>query len=89
MLSETLRTMDVRDIMESLLADDENHLTAKIYIGKPNDCGIADFARIDGKKINQLMRDAASDSNSIGDYIFELLSGGEDEVGYLLNYLEK
>ena len=27
MLSETLRTMDVRDIMESLLADDENHLT--------------------------------------------------------------
>jgi hypothetical protein len=63
--------------------------TAKIYIGKPNDCGIADFARIDGKKINQLMRDAASDSNSIGDYIFELLSGGEDEVSYFLNYLEK
>ena len=27
MLSETLRTMDVRDIMESLLADDENHLS--------------------------------------------------------------
>ena len=63
--------------------------TAKIYIGKPNDRGIADFARIDGKRINQIMRDAASDSNSIGDYIFELLSGGEDEVGYLLNYLEK
>ena len=63
--------------------------TAKIYIGKPNDRGIADFARIDGRKINQLMHESASDSNSIGDYIFELLSGGEDEVGYLLNYLEK
>ena len=27
MLSETLRTMDVRDIMECLLTDDENHLS--------------------------------------------------------------
>lgn len=63
--------------------------TAKIYIGKPNERGIAIFARIDGKKINQLMRDAASDSNSVGDYIFELLSGGEDEVELLMNYLEK
>ena len=31
---------------------------------KPNDSGIADFARIDGKKINQLMRDAASDNTA-------------------------
>lgn len=63
--------------------------TKKIYIGKPNDKGVADFARIDNKKINQLMRDSAEDSNSVGDYIFELLSGSEDEVDYLMNYLEK
>ena len=28
--------------------------TRDIYIGKPNDLGLADFARIDKKKINQL-----------------------------------
>ena len=63
--------------------------TEEIYVGKPNDRGVADFSRIDGRKINQLMKDAAEESNSIGDYIFELLSGEEDEVNYLLNYLEK
>lgn len=35
------------------------------------------------------MRDASSESNSLGSYIFELLSGGEDEVAILMNYLEK
>ena len=63
--------------------------TEDIYIGKPNDRGIADFARIEGRKIKQLMKDASSESNSIGDYIFELLSGGEDEMEILMNYLEK
>ncbi len=63
--------------------------TKDIYIGKPNDQGLADFARVDKKKINQLMRDASSESNSLGSYIFELLSGGEDEVAILMNYLEK
>ena len=62
--------------------------TANIYIGKPNDRGIADFARIDHKRINQLMKDADSDGSSIGDYIFELLSGGEDEIEILIHYLE-
>ena len=63
--------------------------TKDIYIGKPNDQGLADFARVDKKKINQLMRDASSESNSLGSYIFELLSGGEDEIAILMNYLEK
>jgi len=63
--------------------------TEDIYIGKPNDRGIADFARLEGRKIKQLMKDASSESNSIGDYIFELLSGGEDEMEILMNYLEK
>ena len=63
--------------------------TREIYIGKPNDQGLADFARVDKKKINQLMHDASSESNSLGSYIFELLSGGEDEIAILMNYLEK
>ena len=63
--------------------------TRDIYIGKPNDQGLADFARVEKKKINQLMRDASSEGNSLGSYVFELLSGGEDEVAILMNYLEK
>lgn len=63
--------------------------TRDIYIGKPNDQGLADFARVEKKKIRQLLRDASSDNNSLGTYIFELLSGGEDEVAILINYLEK
>ena len=34
MLSETLRTMDVRDIMESLLVDDADHLNSNEEIKK-------------------------------------------------------
>lgn len=60
-----------------------------IYIGKPNNKGLAEFARVEKKKVNQLIRDASSESNSIGSYIFELLSGGDDEVAILMNYLEK
>ena len=63
--------------------------TENIYIGKPNNKGIADFSKIETKKVNQLMKDASSESNSVGDYIFELLSGDEDEVEILMNYLEK
>ena len=60
-----------------------------IYIGKPNEHGLADFSCVEQKKIKQLLRDASSESNSLGSYIFELLSGGEDEVAILMNYLEK
>lgn len=60
-----------------------------IYIGKPNDYGLADFSCVEQKRIKQLLRDASSENNSLGSYIFELLSGGEDEVAILMNYLEK
>ncbi|MEW4411432.1 AAA family ATPase [Clostridium sp. AN503] len=60
-----------------------------LYIGKPNDHGLADFAKIDNRKINQLLKDASDSNESIGSYIFDLLSGGDDEIGILLDYLEK
>ena len=63
--------------------------TQKIYIGRPNDRGIASFSRIDRRKANLLIRDSTQDNSSIGDYIFDLLSGGEDEADYLIHYLEK
>ena len=63
--------------------------TEDIYIGKPNDRGIADFSKIDGHKIKQLLKDASDSSESVGSYIFDLLSGGEDDIDILLEYLEK
>ncbi len=63
--------------------------TEDIYIGKPNPYGLADFSKIDAKKVNRLERDAMNDSVSVGSYIFELLSGGEDELDILNTYLEK
>ena len=62
--------------------------TKDIYIGKPNDDGIADFAKIDDRKVNALLADASVNSDSVGNYIFELLSGGEDDTEILLSYLE-
>ena len=63
--------------------------TNNIYIGKPNSNGIADFSRIDNKRMKYLLTDAADSSDSVGNYIFELLSGGEADNEILLSYLEK
>ena len=62
--------------------------TSNIYIGKPNYEGLALFSKIDEKKVDQLLDDAIENSESVGNYIFELLSGGEDDVDILLEYLE-
>lgn len=62
--------------------------TKDIYIGKPNTDGIADFAKIDDKKVNALLADASDNSDSVGNYIFDLLSGGDDDTEILLSYLE-
>lgn len=62
--------------------------TKDIYIGKPNTDGIADFAKIDDKKVNALLADASDNGDSVGNYIFDLLSGGEDDTEILLSYLE-
>ncbi|MCD8315351.1 MAG: AAA family ATPase [Firmicutes bacterium] len=63
--------------------------TENVYIGKPNSCGLADFTKIDAKKVKRMEQDALRDGVSVGSYIFELLSGGEDEFDILNTYLEK
>ncbi len=63
--------------------------TKDIYIGRPNTYGLAEFARIDEKKVKRMEQDAVSDGVSVGSYIFELLSGGEDEIEILNMYLER
>lgn len=63
--------------------------TENIYVGKPNSYGLAEFARIDANKVKRLENDAMNSGVSVGGYIFELLSGGEDEINLLNTYLER
>ncbi len=60
-----------------------------IYVSVPNDSGAAGFKRIAKNKIKQMHSDAATYSNSAGDYVFELLSGTEEDHRQLSGYLEK
>lgn len=60
-----------------------------IYIGVPNDSGIAGFKRIDKRKVKDLLQTTRDLGVSIGEYIFELMSGDEDSLAILHAYLEK
>lgn len=62
--------------------------TEDIYIGKPNDTGLAAFSRIDAKKVHALYKDAETYSSSVGQYLFELLSGDAVDTDCLTEYLE-
>lgn len=61
----------------------------KIYIGIPNDEGIAEFKRIQKNKVKLLVANARSMELSVGEYLFELLSGDEDALDILEGYLEE
>lgn len=62
---------------------------SNIYIGMPNGKHLATFSRILSSKVQQLLRDVTEVGLSIGDYIFELMSGEEDDVEQLSEYLEQ
>lgn len=60
----------------------------KIYIGMPNDEGIAVFKKIQSSKVNSLIKNAKDIGLTVGEYIFELLSGDDDSYRILNGYLE-
>lgn len=62
--------------------------TADIYIGRPNRSGLAQFSRIKNSKVKELLEDCKQGNESVGDYIFDLLSGSDDYTAILLEYLE-
>lgn len=57
-----------------------------IYIGIPNNNGVAKFSRIIKEKA--ILKDSMDNNESLGNYIFDLLSGNEDELDELSDYLE-
>ena len=60
----------------------------KIYIGIPNNDGVAEFRRIQKNKVKILFNNARDLGLSVGEYIFELLSGDSDAYEILESYLE-
>lgn len=64
-------------------------LASNIYIGTPNERHLATFRRIINSKVPALLRDVREAGRSVGDYIFELMSGYEDDIEQLNDYLEQ
>lgn len=59
-----------------------------IFIGVPNEDGTASFRRINNSKTKELLRVSRGLEMSIGEYIFELMSGDDDSSDILKAYLE-
>lgn len=59
-----------------------------IYVGVPNDSGVATFRRIHPSKVKNLISRTRELETSVGEYLFELMSGDEDSAAILSAYLE-
>lgn len=61
-----------------------------IYLGLPNDRGIAEFKKLrtntNAKK--KLLKDVLDSNMQLGDYLFDLMSGSEDDIEELISYVE-
>lgn len=64
-------------------------LASNIYIGMPNGKNLATFRRVLSSKVPTLLRDVRDADLSVGDYIFELMSGCGDDIEQLNDYLEQ
>jgi len=60
----------------------------KIYIGIPNNQGVAEFRRIQKNKVKVIAANAKAMGLTIGEYLFELLSGDSDSYEVLGGFLE-
>lgn len=60
----------------------------KIYIGVPNVQGVAEFRKIQKNKMKYIISNARDLDMSVGEYIFELLSGDSDSYAVLQKFLE-
>ncbi|MDD2496792.1 MAG: ATP-binding protein [Desulfitobacteriaceae bacterium] len=59
-----------------------------IYIGLPNSKGVAKFSRVRGTMQKSLQNEANSSDTTLGDYVFQLLSGTGDDIKELNRFLE-
>ena len=62
--------------------------TVNIYVGVPNKNGIAKFSHIKKSCEKQLEKISNQFNTTVGDYVFELLNGNEEDVEELKELLE-
>ena len=60
-----------------------------IYIGIPSNKGVAEFRKIQKSKLKILISNARDIDLSVGEYLFELLSGDSDSFEILNSFLEE
>lgn len=60
----------------------------KIYLGIPNNNGLAQFARIKETSINKIIREANEMDMLIGEYLFDLMSGTDEDAETLKDFME-
>jgi len=61
---------------------------SELYLPIPNDEGLAKFGNINKpRQAAKLIKDAKSNDNTIGEYIFSLLSGDKDDFEIMKSYL--
>jgi len=60
-----------------------------IYVGVPNHKGVAEFRKIQKSKLKILISNARDMDLSVGEYLFELLSGDSDAFRILDSFLEE
>ncbi len=59
-----------------------------IYIGMPNDRGLAIFLKVKDNMLNKLLSDADKLNMYVGDYMFDLMSSGSEEMRQIEKYVE-
>ncbi len=66
-----------------------NYINPKnIYLGLPNNDGLAIFSKIKEKSINRLLNDADNMEMLVGDYLFDLMSGNDEDLEIMKRYVE-
>lgn len=66
-----------------------NYINPKdIYLGLPNNLGLANFSRIKEKCVSKLINDANNYDMLVGDYLFDLMSGDEEDLETISKYTE-
>lgn len=66
-----------------------NYMEPKdIYLGLPNNDGLAIFSKIKEKSVNKLITDANNMDMLVGDYLFDLMSGNDEDLEVMRKYME-
>lgn len=94
MLEELLETLDENLRESSLILTSHSPYLVQylrpesLYVGVPRQDGVASFRRIRPGAVDEVIENARSRGMGYGDYLFDLMSGGDDGVRALSEYLE-